>query len=235
MNGSSANWLLVIAWFFFVFSAFRLAHGEAGHFIPSMLWAMLVGALCGLPMYYYLWTTDDKKVEAQATPTQPASVVQSGVTNEGNIAIVQNSPNAIVSQALLKPKPNPDEWPALTDIQISAWISALKPDGNRRVSVQWYSADTDARAFYKSIRRVGEKLDWSMGGYEPMDGVDPGLTIGSRADDPAALTIRKLLKEYSGIEPKWSPANYDQGVINIKVGEKIVPPSSTPDHTGSPP
>jgi hypothetical protein len=180
-------------------------------------------------MYYYLWTTGDKKIEAQAAHPPSASVVQSVITNEGNIAIVQNSPNAIVSQSLSKLKPNPDEWPALTNVQVEAWISALKPDGKRRVSVQWYSADTDARAFYQSIKRVGEKLNWSMGDYEPMDGVDPGLTIGSRADDQAALTIRKLLKEYSGYEPKWSPGNYDQGVINIKVGEKIAKSSPDPD------
>ena len=185
-------------------------------------------------MYYYLWTTDDKKVEAQATPTQPASVVQSGVANEGNIAIIQNSPNAIVSQALLKPKPNPDEWPALMIFKLVRGFGA-ETRWQQTCFCTVVFCQHGWRALYKSIRRVGEKLDWSMGGYEPMDGVDPGLTIGSRADDPAALTIRRLLKEYSGIEPKWRPANYDQGVINIKVGEKIVPPSSIPDNSGSPP
>jgi hypothetical protein len=59
------------------------------------------------------------------------------------------------------------------------------------------------------------------------------LTIGSRADDPAALAIRKLLTDYSGEETKWMPANYDQGVINIKVGEQIVKPLPTPDKADS--
>lgn len=123
--------------------------------------------------------------------------------------------------------PDPDSWPPLTDEQVSQWIAALKSYGNKRVSVQWYASDTDARGFYKSLKKVGKEVDWNMGGYEPMDGIEPGLTVASRPDDPAALTVKRLLKEYSGKEPRWSPANYDIGVINIKVGDKVAQVSSS--------
>jgi len=125
---------------------------------------------------------------------------------------------------------DPDAWPPLTDAQIAQWIVALKSFGPKRVSVQWFASDTDARGFYKSLKKVGKDLDWNMAGYEPMDGIVPGLTIASRPDDPAALSLRKLLKEYSGKEPKWVPDNYDAGVINIKIGDKMAQSSSSPDN-----
>jgi hypothetical protein len=128
---------------------------------------------------------------------------------------------------------DPDTWPPLTGDQITSWVSALKTYGSHSVSVQWFEADTNATDFYRSIKKVGDKIGWSMGGYQPMDGVEPGLTISSRPDDQVALALRTLLKDYSGIDPKWAPANYDKGVVNIKVGERIAPPSSVPNMSTS--
>jgi hypothetical protein len=131
---------------------------------------------------------------------------------------------------------NPDEassfvdhlgWPPLTDDQVSRWVTALRSYGPKRVSVQWYSSDTDAREFYKSLKKVGKELNWNMAGYEPMDSIEPGLTVASRPDDPAALTIQKLLTDYSGKTPKWSPDNYDVGVVNLKIGDRVAQPSSS--------
>jgi uncharacterized membrane protein (UPF0136 family) len=113
MNATGANWTLIVAWLFLVASAFRLIYGRIP-LIPAILWTMLVGAVFGLFLYYFLWTigkADEKHSISTLTssdaPVPTPTPMPSIINNSGNIANVQNSPNSTVNQSIINPTQQP--------------------------------------------------------------------------------------------------------------------------------
>ncbi len=117
---------------------------------------------------------------------------------------------------------NPNEWPALTSVQMDAWVKALEMKKIESMTVFW-GQSVEANRFYRSLGEVGKRLNVRV---VPGSGNAEGkqidiLTLKSTATGPVLLG---LFKEYAGSYPVFlnesDRTDSNSKNVDIFIGEK---------------
>jgi len=109
-----------------------------------------------------------------------------------------------------------DEWPPLTQDQITAWATALRPFNVRVITVFW-SQEVEAKRFFRSLQEVGRLLNCEVkAGAGQADG--NVIEIQTPKSEPVGPVILNLF-----ISVNW-PASLedigDRGKISIFIPQK---------------
>jgi len=115
-----------------------------------------------------------------------------------------------------------DEWPALTDEQISTWVSTLSKLKIKSITVFW-SQDVNAKELYKSIKTVGDRLKIKVESGEG-NAEDNAIVVESAQNDTTASAIFGLFA-HEGYMVKFSFENSTGPSEDIMI---FIGPNPTP-------
>lgn len=113
-----------------------------------------------------------------------------------------------------------DEWPPLTDSQVTEWAEQLTKNDIKTVTVLW-SPEVNAKRLYKSFKKAAEQakveINTGLGGTNYH-----GIEMVAEKDDPSSPVFLGLVQELT----KSAKLNTDpseggkKGEVFLLVGEK---------------
>ena len=120
---------------------------------------------------------------------------------------------------------DPDEWPSLTDEQITQWTKTLEPFQIAQLLI-WYENQIDAQKIFKSFQKIGENLKAKVSHASASLSVNSQLSV--QANHEVCAALEDLCNKVGTTE--FEKMSHSFRSVRIWIGKKrlIMPSSLTP-------
>ena len=113
---------------------------------------------------------------------------------------------------------NPNEWPSLTDQQITDWVKVLSTLHIDEIGVSW-SSEVEALKFFRSLKKVGTLLNIPVVATQGLIGPVKQTSVAAR-DEAVAKTLADLFR-IAGIPTKVKKLDATEGAyVEVIISEK---------------